>query len=289
MTRFEARWYFDPLQTAPITPRVMIRGTASTYRIDWGDGGHADVKFRFPDYQDGYYSGLTQTNYYNQGSYEVTIMIGKNGLTYSRLQYTSMSGSIVDSKLSGSNRIDFIEAGSGSDRVRGGDGDDLLIGGYGDDRLIGGNLTSQRGDDDQLFGGVGDDILIGRAGDDLLTGGLGVDRLWGGTGEDTFVLAQYARLNDGNVVQDHSEDRILDFEDGLDRIDVTAWINRRAFVFIDDANFSAIRGRSELRAFENRAGDTVVKGDVDGDGEADFSVLVIGSHSLHADSFILEI
>ena len=65
---------------------------------------------------------------------------------------------------------------------------------------------------DLLDGGAGNDILLGRGGADILMDGRGEDRLWGGSGADTFVLAA-----------DGTADRILDFERGKDRLDLSDW------------------------------------------------------------------
>ena len=94
----------------------------------------------------------------------------------------------------------------GDDTVRGGLGDDTLKGGKGDDRLEGGDGS------DMLGGGEGRDTMFGGAGSDTLSGGAGIDFLRGGAGADTFVL------NSGSEV-----DRILDFENGVDIIDLTAF------------------------------------------------------------------
>ncbi len=70
-----------------------------------------------------------------------------------------------------------------------------------------------------LSGGPGDDLLVltgtggalsGGAGADILRDGAGADTLAGGTGADVFVLTA-----------DGKADRILDFEVGRDRIDLT--------------------------------------------------------------------
>jgi Ca2+-binding RTX toxin-like protein len=53
--------------------------------------------------------------------------------------------------------------------------------------------------------------LSGGGGGDILTGGLGSDHLYGNEGNDTFVVTSNAQL-----------DAILDFEAGIDRIDLTA-------------------------------------------------------------------
>lgn len=65
---------------------------------------------------------------------------------------------------------------------------------------------------DLIDGGAGADTLAGGAGADILIDGAGGDRLSGGAGADTFVL-----------VKDGLTDTILDFEPGLDRLDLTAW------------------------------------------------------------------
>ena len=65
---------------------------------------------------------------------------------------------------------------------------------------------------DTLDGGGGDDSLFGGAGDDVLIDGAGKDFYVGGAGADTFVLGA-----------DNRADSILDFEDGTDLIDVSAW------------------------------------------------------------------
>ena len=65
---------------------------------------------------------------------------------------------------------------------------------------------------DILEGGNGDDRLSGGAGDDILSDGAGVDRLVGGAGEDTFVFSY-----------DNTTDLILDYEVGVDQIDLSSW------------------------------------------------------------------
>jgi len=69
-------------------------------------------------------------------------------------------------------------------------------------------------DDDMLmaFGSTGTDTLIGAAGDDTLIGGQGNVDMRGGAGADLFVLRHGDHLT-----------RILDFEVGVDRIDLSGF------------------------------------------------------------------
>ena len=65
---------------------------------------------------------------------------------------------------------------------------------------------------DTIAGNGGDDILLGAGGNDRIAGGTGSDRLTGGGGADVFVFAPA----DGH-------DRITDFTDGSDKIDLTGF------------------------------------------------------------------
>ena len=65
---------------------------------------------------------------------------------------------------------------------------------------------------DQLSGGAGNDRLSGGAGRDILSDGAGEDVLTGGADADIFVMTA-----------DGADDTIMDFEIGVDRIDLSQW------------------------------------------------------------------
>lgn len=110
----------------------------------------------------------------------------------------------------------------GNDDIEGTEGDDGCYGGLGDDTIhaLGGDdVLDGGGDDDELHGGLGRDALRGGSGnddlygeedDDVLTGGLGADRMTGGAGADRFAI----HAGDGT-------DEIEDFENGIDRLDLS--------------------------------------------------------------------
>lgn len=116
--------------------------------------------------------------------------------------------------LYGGRDSDHLEGGDGVDRLRGNKGGDDLFGGDGNDNLRGG------GGGDDLDGGADDDFLYGETGTDRLVGGLGDDNLFGGDGttpdgtRDTFVYAEFGNDFGGF-------DKIRDWEDGIDVIDLT--------------------------------------------------------------------
>lgn len=65
---------------------------------------------------------------------------------------------------------------------------------------------------DIVIGGIGNDSLTGGQGDDIIRDGGGIDVMTGGAGADIFVLASNG-----------DRDTIIDFEVGVDRIDLSAW------------------------------------------------------------------
>jgi Ca2+-binding RTX toxin-like protein len=143
----------------------------------------------------------------------------------------------------------LILAGSGDDSVLAGFGADAVLGGAGNDTINGygaagvspvGNAGIINADGpDLLFGGAGDDLLRGGGGGDLLHGGTGqdtlvggvdVDTLTGGTGHDVFVFGRFLEPFATNFALDTgvgrgNRDLILDFHQGQDRLDLSAYRN----------------------------------------------------------------
>jgi Ca2+-binding RTX toxin-like protein len=143
----------------------------------------------------------------------------------------------------------FPGSPSGSIGVVGADGADLLFGGAGDDTINAGGGDDQvygGADDDVINGGRGADQLHGGAGEDRLRGGEGADQLTGGAGADAFVLAvdfPFGGLETG--VGPDARDVILDFCQGVDRIDLRGYANtyiqEQESVFLGEAEFGASR------------------------------------------------
>jgi len=155
------------------------------------------------------------------------------------------------------------------------DGRFAVEGGAAADVLRGGAMN------DRITGGDGNDKLYGNDGVDILTGGLGADVLYGGLGDDRFVLTDIA---DSTVA---ASDTIADWNVG-DRINLSAIdantgvAGDQAFTFIGSAAFSAA---GQLQVTSGAV--TFVRGDIDGDGAADFAIKLSGPQTLAAGSFIL--
>ncbi|HZG10145.1 MAG TPA: M10 family metallopeptidase C-terminal domain-containing protein [Allosphingosinicella sp.] len=163
------------------------------------------------------------------------------------------------------------------------DGRFTVLGGAGGD-IIAGGATG-----DYLAGNAGDDQLFGMGGNDTLVGGAGADQLRGGFGNDTF---RFLSASDSAV---GAPDRIVDFNAGggsdkidLAGIDANSGVDGdQAFTFIGSAAFT---GAGQLRAaYDASTKLWSVEGDIDGDGNADFAILVtnMGTQPLVMTDFIL--
>jgi Ca2+-binding RTX toxin-like protein len=186
-----------------------------------------------------------------------TLNVYTLGDNIENLNYNSVTGSFTAT----GNALDNIIVGSSSnDSISGLDGNDELRGNGGADTLSGGN------------------------GNDLLNGGNGADVMTGGADADTFKIG-YFEAGTGAAA-----DTITDFVSGTDIIDVSSWDansgvgGNQAFSFIGSSAFSSTAG--ELRA-DTVGSDTVVQGDINGDGIADFEIVLNGNPTLAGSDFIL--
>ena len=137
-----------------------------------------------------------------------------------------------------------------------------------------------------LVGNSGADTLYGGAGNDVLYGGLGADRLAGGAGADVFRF----NLVGETGVTATTRDVITDFVEGADKIALsnidadTSKAGDQAFSFIGTSSFTNAAG--QLRAYQSN-GQTIVEGDVNGDGVRDFRIQLNGLHALAHGDFVL--
>ena len=159
-----------------------------------------------------------------------------------------------------------------------------ILGTTGPDGLTGGAGNNL------IDGQAGDDTINGGAGNDVIVGGIGRDRVTGGTGADVFTLK--AAGESGRSPS--SRDVITDFTQRQDKIDLTAIdanttaLGNQAFKLLVGNNASFNRTAGEL-AWRTDAShnQTIVQGDVNGDGVHDFEIQLTGTVSLTASDFAL--
>ncbi|MCJ2130217.1 calcium-binding protein [Methylobacterium sp. E-045] len=249
---------------------------------------------------------------------ENVVLLGSDG--------TNATGNEGDNSLVGNSGDNRLDGGAGSDRLNSGDGDDVLVGGIGADVMRGGTGNDTYGVDDagdqaieqagQGFdtvrssvsytmetnieklvlygsddltanGNVGRNQIYGNAGDNTIYGDDGRDLLFGRDGADTFV---FKAVTDSDVAVS-GRDIIKDFDvaegDRIDLSGIDANLGQagdQGFQFVGTDAFSGQAG--ELRT-KFGGGNTLVQGDTDGDGAADFAVLLQGHQPLDNGSFVV--
>ncbi len=184
----------------------------------------------------------------------------------------SLLGNSVGNRLQGLAGHDVIKGKSGADTLVGNSGKDKLFAGNGADTLFGG------AGQDWLFGGAGADTIKGGTGNDILVGGVNMDTMTGGDGRDTF---RFNFANESKV--NKFSDVITDFTSGTDTLDLSRLAPETLTLSIG----GGLSGDGPS-AFAKAVGDsTRVFVDVDGDGQADFRVILNGTASVTVDDFIL--
>ena len=234
----------------------------------------------------------------------------------------SITGNAGVNIINGGGGDDTLYGRDGSDKLYGGIGNDTLDGGSGADRMFGntGNdryRVNNSGDKVYELAGEGSDTVyasvsyslrtgvavealrtsneaattainltgnefaqtvVGNAGANVLNGGAANDTLYGRGGADMFV---FTNLGD--------TDRISDFVSGTDRIDLSGLDANmtidgdQAFNFIGDNEFGGVA--AQLRTYVSD-GVRYVAGDVNGDGVADFTI-ILGASTVQSGDFLL--
>jgi uncharacterized protein (TIGR01370 family) len=148
-----------------------------------------------------------------------------------------------------------------------------------------GETINGLGGSDWLFGFKGNDKLDGGSGQDHLIGGLGRDTLYGGADRDTFVFNAANETPRGS-----GSDKIADFQRKVDDLDVSGIdavrksATDQAFKWIGKQDF---HGRAGELHFRDTGKHGYVEGDTNGDGRADFKILVLNINGLDKGDLIL--
>jgi Ca2+-binding RTX toxin-like protein len=169
--------------------------------------------------------------------------------------------------------------------------ENLVLTGTGDISGTGnssGNKITGNSGNNTITGVGGDDTIFGMDGNDVIEGGAGWDTLSGGTGSDTFVFRSLSDVGGGSTGL--PSDILVEWGSG-DKIDVSkidaiaSTSTNDKFTFLGTGAFT---GAGQLRTVQNASrGETYVEGDVNGDGRADFSLVLTGVHNMAAADFVL--
>jgi len=140
---------------------------------------------------------------------------------------------------------------------------------------------------DRLYGGAENNLFHGDGDNDRLYGAKGADKLYGETGADTFIFL----ATGDSTVSSSGRDTIYDFLHGDgDKIDVhsidanTTLSGNQTFKYIANAAFTDHAG--ELQEYTSGSGH-FIRGDVNGDGTADFAIQIDTNNVFVKGDFIL--
>lgn len=254
-------------------------------------------------------NGADTASYANSASaVTVSLMTGAAaggdaaGDTFSSIE--NVTGSQGDDTIEGSANNNILNGGLGIDtvtyanatagvRVSLASTGGQKTGGSGQDTILGFENLTGSAFNDTLTGSAGANTLSGLAGNDTLNGGAGGDRLVGGLGKDTLTGGLDADTfvfdNVTDSVVGTNRDLVTDFAIGTDKLDLSGLGDEVAgpadhLSFIGTGSFTGVAG--ELRQFASGS-QTVLEGDVDGDGIADFQIAFTGTLVFSGSDFIL--
>jgi Peptidase M10 serralysin C terminal len=178
----------------------------------------------------------------------------------------------------------------GFENVRATNSDDVILG----NSAV--NTIEARSGADIIETYAGNDTIFAGDGADSITGGLGADQIYLGASDASADTVFYNSIAESGT-KTATRDVIHDFEVGIDKIDLfvldantkNGTATNEAFNYLGMfQNFTSAGAASagELRA-NWVGGNTVVEGDVNGDGRADFSIVLEGNLTISASDFIL--
>jgi hypothetical protein len=148
---------------------------------------------------------------------------------------------------------------------------------WGQITALSGSASIVTGEDDDIITTLDAALTVNAgAGDDIITAGSKIDALAGGTGADRFI---FTKSRDISLNATKKADMITDFELGADRIDLSAFMHGGSFIGNDP--FTGTAGEVRYLPASGK-----LSGDVDGDGAADWLLLIDNRAALTTGDFI---
>ncbi|MEE1657901.1 CAP domain-containing protein [Microvirga sp. CF3062] len=204
---------------------TAVSGTGAKYTTTTGSAGGYNLALAAGTYavtfSGGGYAAVTKQVTIGSTNVKLDLIDPTGGTTTS----SAINGTAAANTLSGTSAANTIKGLGGNDKLYGKSGNDKLYGGTGSDALAGDS---------------GNDRLYGESGKDRLNGSSGNDILSGGSDADTF-----------RFTGKWGADKITDFRNGVDRIDLRG--NGLSF-----RELSIAKGNGDS---DGRADDVIIKAD----------------------------
>jgi Ca2+-binding RTX toxin-like protein len=256
-----------------------------------------------------------------QSSVTYTLGTDLENLTLTGSARINGTGNTLSNSLIGNSANNVLSGGGGADTMSGGNGNDTYVTdgsdtilenmGEGTDLVrssvtytLGANLENLMLTGVISINGTGNtqaNVLTGNSGNNTLSGLGGNDRLYGGDGADTLIgglgrdllyggidfevdIFRFASVFDSLA---YKYDTIYDFEGGVDKLDLSG-IDANSLTLSDQQfQFSEVSEAANSVWIEETLTDVFVYADYNGDGIADFGVLVVGVSEISADDIML--
>jgi serralysin len=187
------------------------------------------------------------------------------------------TGTPLANILNGTTLADLLRGLGGNDTLKGFGGRDVLEGGPGNDKLFGGDAA------DILRGGLGNDVLNGGAGNDQMNGNEGRDVMTGGAGGDTFIFKHARETRPGSAADVVTDFTTNDFIN-IKNIDANKGVaGNQDFTFLGSGAFTGHAGELNYRFVGSK---TIISGDQNGDGVADFQIVLLKHIAISANHII---
>lgn len=236
-----------------------------------------------------YFSGspadlTVESTFNNSGKIDAAYGVEAYGTQKLHTENTGIIKGTFYSYIGGSTGVNEIaNDGKMYGKISLGAGNDFYDGRQG---FVDSDVTGGAGND-KIYGGTESNLFHGGADNDRLYGGKGADKLYGEAGADTFVFQAPNETTYGSA----GRDTIFDFShaDG-DKIDLhtidanTTLSGNQAFKFIANAAFTHKAG--ELQDYTTGSGH-YIRGDLNGDGTADFAIQIATNNVFVTSDFIL--
>lgn len=258
----------------PTTPMFFdIEATQKIYGIDTTtNAGNTVYKFNGGKYFETIYDagGFDTIKYTGPLKTTISLKIGSFSELSAPIQFSGGHSSRATVAIGPNTRIEKAVGGNKSDKITGNASKNTLVGRAGDDLIKG----------------------LGRA--DKIEGGAGADTMFGGGGPDVLVFKQADHIG----TRPGDRDMVKDFRPGTDTIDLRGIDAKKgvpgnnAFTFFENGSKKFDGAKGELRWFQqNKPGSaqdrTYLKGDINGDGRADFVLEFKGLVNLSAGDILL--